>query len=98
MSYIKMGNLRYFSKNWHKYTKDSYILDIISNGLKLELNKFSKYMFSRFTYPLSTKENEAISAEIMKLLKKKLLSIAHQSIMNSCQVFSPEIKKMEVKK
>ena len=33
----------------------------------------------------------------MKLLKKKLLSIAHQILMNSFQVFLPEIKKMEVK-
>ena len=25
------GNLRYFSKNWYKYTKDTYILDIVTN-------------------------------------------------------------------
>ena len=28
------GNLRYFSKNWDRYTKDKYNLDIITNGLK----------------------------------------------------------------
>ena len=33
------GNLRYFSKNWHKYTKDTYTIDIVTNGLKLELNE-----------------------------------------------------------
>ena len=25
------GNLRSFSKNWYKYTKDTYILDIVTN-------------------------------------------------------------------
>ena len=32
-------SLRYFSKNWYKYTNDTYILDIVTNGLKLELNE-----------------------------------------------------------
>ena len=36
---FKGGNLRYFSKNWHKYTKDKYILNIITNGLKLDLKE-----------------------------------------------------------
>ena len=36
---FKGGNLRYFSKNWYKYTKDKYILDIITNGLKLNLKE-----------------------------------------------------------
>ena len=33
------GNLKYFSKNWYKYTKDKYILNIVTNGPKLELNE-----------------------------------------------------------
>ena len=32
-------NFRYFSKNWYEYTKDKYILDIISNSLKYKLEK-----------------------------------------------------------
>ena len=28
-----------FSKNWYEYTKDKYVLDIISNGLKLDLKE-----------------------------------------------------------
>ena len=59
------GNLRYFSKNWHKYTKDTYILDIVTNGLKLELNELPCL--------LSAKENEVISTEIKKLLKKNII-------------------------
>ena len=71
------GNLRYFSKNWYKYTKDTYILDIVTNGLKLELNELS-FQYSRSNYPLSAKENEVISIEIKKLLKKKV--IVHSTI------------------
>ena len=52
--------------------KDTYILDIVNNGLKLELNELS-CQYSRSNYPLSAKENEVISTEIKKLLKKKLI-------------------------
>ena len=48
------GSLRYFSKNWYKYTNDTYILDIVTNGLKLELNELP-FQCSRSTYPLSGK-------------------------------------------
>ena len=65
-------NLRYFSKNWYKYTKDKYILDIVTNGLKLELNELP-CQYSKSNYPLSTKEKEVISTEIKKLLKKKVI-------------------------
>ena len=65
------GNLRYFSKNWYKYTKDTYILDIVTIGLKLGLNELP-CQYSRSSYPLSAKENEVISTEIKKLLKKKV--------------------------
>ena len=34
---FKGGNLKYFSKNWYKYSKDKYICDVITNGLKLDL-------------------------------------------------------------
>ena len=66
------GNLRYFSKNWYKYTKDTYILDIVTNGLKLELNELP-CQYSRSNDPLSAKENEVISTEIKKLLIKKVI-------------------------
>ena len=53
---IKGGNLRYFSKNWYKYTKDKYILDIVTNGFKLDLKQLPTQN-SRSTYPLLNKEN-----------------------------------------
>ena len=62
------GNLRYFNKNWYEYTKDKYILDVITNGLKLDLKELPNQIV-RHTYPLSSKENEIISTEITKLLK-----------------------------
>ena len=33
-------NLRYFNKNCYEYNKDKYILDIITNGLKLDLKNY----------------------------------------------------------
>ena len=71
------------SKNWYKYAKGIYFLDKITNGLKLELNELPS-QYSRSTYPY--KENEVISAEIMKLIKK--MSIAHHSVMNSFWILS----------
>ena len=69
----------------YKYAKDRYFLDKFTNGLKLELNELPS-QYSSSTYPLSSKENELISAEIMKLIKKKK-AIAHHSIMNSFWIF-----------
>ena len=69
--YIKLVKKSKKSKNWYKYAKDTYFLDKVTNGLKLELNEL----------PSSSKENEVISPEIMKLIKKKI-SIAHHIIMN----------------
>ena len=39
MKNFEGGNPRYFSKNWYKYAKDKYILDIITIGLKLDLKE-----------------------------------------------------------
>ena len=73
------------SKNWYKYAKGIYFLDKITNGLKLELNELPS-QYSRSTYPSSSKDNEVISADIMKLIQKKM-SITHDSIMNSFWIF-----------
>ena len=59
MENFKGGNLRYLKKNWYKYTKDKYILDIITNGLKLDLKELPTQN-SRSYYSLSSKENEVI--------------------------------------
>ena len=46
-----------------------YILDVVTNGLKLELNELPPQC-CKSTYILLAKENEVISVEIMKLLRK----------------------------
>ena len=63
---FKGGNLRYFSKNWYKYTKDKYILDIVTNGFKLDLKQLPTQN-SRSFYPLPIKENEIMSIQIKTL-------------------------------
>ena len=80
VQYFQGGNL---SKNWYKkWLKKSkaginihriytYFLDNVTNGLELELNELPS-QYSRSTYPSSHKENEVISAEIMKLIKNKI--------------------------
>ena len=84
---IQGSNLTYFSKNWYKYTKDTYILGIVTNGLKLELNELP-CQYSRSNYPLSAKENEVISTEMKKLLKKKVIGHSATEYNGSFQVFS----------
>ena len=59
------GNIRYFSKNWYQYTKERCILDIVTNGLKLEPNELPS-QYSRSNYPLLAKENEVISGETIE--------------------------------
>ena len=65
---VEGGNLRYFNKNWYEYTENKYILDIITNGLKLNLKEL-RIQNIRPTYTLSSKENEIISIKIAKLQK-----------------------------
>ena len=71
MQNFQGGSLRHFSKNWYKYTNDKYILGLVNNGLKLELNELP-CQYSKSNYPLSTKEKEVISTEIKKLLRKEV--------------------------
>ena len=94
MKNSKEGNLRYFRRNWYKYAKDRYILDIITNGLKLDLKELLTQN-SRSTYPLSSKENEIISIEIEKLHKK--LFIVHQMKVILFLVFLLGAKMMAIK-
>ena len=54
-------------KTGMKYTKDKYILNIITNGLKLDLKELPTQN-GRSSYPLSSKENEVTSVETKKLL------------------------------
>ena len=72
MKNFKGGKIRYFSKNWYKYTQVKYILDIITNGFKLDLKQLPTQNTRSF-YSLSSSENEIISVEIKKLLKESVI-------------------------
>ena len=71
-------------QNWYNYAKDTYFLYKVTNGIKPGLNGLPS-QYSRSTYPY--KENEVISAEIMKLMIIIKMSIAHHSVMNSFWIF-----------
>ena len=36
------GNTKLFAKNWKKLTSDKYILDIVTNGLRLDFKEIPK--------------------------------------------------------
>ena len=94
---FKRGNLRHFSKNWYKYTKDKYILNIITDGLKLDLKQLPTQK-SRSSYPLYSKENETISVEIKKLLKRRVIAYSTQMKINLFLVFLLGTKKLAIKR
>ena len=90
---LSLSNHRYFGKDWYKYTNNTYILDIVTNGPKLELNELP-CQCSRSTDLFLAKANEVISAKIMKMLMKKVT--VHSTYEFTSGIFTRN-KKMEVK-
>ena len=67
------GKLKYYYKNWEKHTSDKYIINIIRYGLKLDFAASSPE--SQFiSHPVSKKESETLQNEILKLLKKGVIT------------------------
>ena len=95
---FKRGNLRYFSKNWYRYIKDKYILDIITNGLKLDLKQLPTQN-SRSSYSLSSKHCSfnLFQWKLKNCLKNQLLFIVPQRKVDLFLVFSLGTKKMAIK-
>ena len=61
-----------FAKNWKKITSDKYILDIVTNGLRLdfkEIPKNRKYQFRT----LKNDEVDIVETEVYKLLSKRVI-------------------------
>ena len=67
------GNIRHFSKNWFSYIRDSYILEIVSSVLKLELKQISCQR-NVIKHPLAKSETAIISEEITKFLSKMVIA------------------------
>ena len=68
---FQAGN-KNFLENWKRITSDKYILDIVKHGLKLEFLSVAPHR-EPFRVTYNTKENDIISQEINKLLKKKVI-------------------------
>ena len=69
---FQRSSLRYFCKSWHKYTKDRFILNLVSNGIKLDLTELPFENINSF-HPLSEKKTEIVSNKIIKLLQNKAI-------------------------
>ena len=92
---FQAGNIKNVLENWKGITSDKYILDIVNHGLKLEFFSEAPHR-EPFRVTYNTKENNIISQEINKLLKKKVIV---QTIAEKGD-FSPQyfykLKKMRV--
>ena len=66
------GKLKYYYEHWKKYTSDTFILEIIKNGLKLDLNEIL-FQHCCNNFPLSKEEMSIINSEIQKLKSKKVI-------------------------
>ena len=66
------GNTKLFVKNWKKLTLDKYILDIVSNGLRLDFKEFPENRQCQFK-PLKNDELGVVKAEVDKLLSKQVI-------------------------
>ena len=88
------GNTKLFAKNWKKLTSDKYILDIVTNGLRLDFKEIPKNRQYQFR-TLKNDELDIIEAEVDKLLSNKSFVKAKRKEMTICLMFSPEIRRME---
>ena len=66
------GNTKLFAKNWKKLTSDKYILDIVTNGLRLDFKEFPDNRQYQFR-PLKNDELDVVKAEVDKLLSKQVI-------------------------
>ena len=66
------GNTKLFAKNWEKLTSDTYILDIIKNGLRLDFKEFPQNRQYQFK-ALKDEELNIVKEEVQKLLSKQVI-------------------------
>ena len=72
ISKFRGGNTKLFAKTWKKLITDKYILDIVTNGLRLDFKEFPEnrqYLFKT----LKNDELGIVEAEIDKLLRKQVI-------------------------
>ena len=70
------GNLKNHLKKWKNVTSDKIILDIIGNGVKLDLIDTPKSN-SKFAFPLSHEEELIVKKEVVLLKRKNIVAKAN---------------------
>ena len=66
------GNTKLFAKTWKKLRSDKYILDIVTNGLRLDFKEIPKNRQYQFR-TLKNDELIIVKAEVDKLLSKQAI-------------------------
>ena len=66
------GKLKYYYEHMKNYTSDTFILDIIKNGLELDFNEILLQPCCN-NFPLSKEEMSFANSEIQKLKSKKVI-------------------------
>ena len=66
------GNTKLFAKTWKKLRSDKYILDIVTNGLRLDFKEIPKNRQYQFR-TLKNDELDIVKAEVDKLLSKQVI-------------------------
>ena len=64
--------MKLFAKNWRKLTSDKYILDIVTNGLRLDFKEIPKNRQYQFR-TLKNDKLDIAEAEVNKLLNKQVI-------------------------
>ena len=67
------GNLARYFGNWKNITNDSFVLNIIKHGYKLQLSSSKFYIKNTTTFP-SNKNKSAICQEVSELLNSSAIS------------------------
>ena len=67
-----MDENKLFTKNWKKSTSDKYILDIVTNGLRLDFKEIRKTRQYQFRI-LKNDELDIVKSELDKRLSKQVI-------------------------
>ena len=70
---FRAGNIRNYAHNWKKLTSDKNIIDIVTDGLKLNFIDYPPQGSEPFEYPRGQNEHYTINEEVNKLLAKEVI-------------------------
>ena len=76
---------------WEIITKDKFILDVVKHGLRLDFTDFKPQYEGNPRTKFSDKEISVITAEIGKLLKKKVVKASDKVLFPA---YLPDLKKI----